>query len=131
VIDFTPQSLAAVPYAISLAQENQARLILMHVVREIVGAHEGKPVRVSAAETMRQLQNAVPEEAEFWCRPEAAVAYGDPRERIVQVSRERGVDLIVMGVRNAGRVDAATHLEQSTAHSVVARAQCPVLTVQA
>ena len=29
--DFSPESLAAVPYAVSLAQENQARLYLLHV----------------------------------------------------------------------------------------------------
>src|SRR5713226_7487812 len=32
--DFTPESLAAAPYAISLAQENQARLMLLHVIRD-------------------------------------------------------------------------------------------------
>jgi nucleotide-binding universal stress UspA family protein len=30
--DFTPESLAAAPYAVSLAEENQARLVLLHVI---------------------------------------------------------------------------------------------------
>ena len=39
--------------------------------------------------------------------------------------------LIVLGVRDAaGRLGAATHLERTTAHKVVAHATCPVLTVR-
>jgi len=37
----------------------------------------------------------------------------------------------VLGVRNvAGYLGAATHLEWTTAHKVVAHARCPVLTVR-
>jgi nucleotide-binding universal stress UspA family protein len=130
-VDFTPQSLAAAPYAISLAQENQARLILLHAAKEFSGAGHSKAGQLSVAEAMHQLHDVVPEEAALWCRPEAVVEFGDPRERIVQTAIERGVDLIVMGVRNrAGRLGATTHLELSTAHSVVAHAACPVLTVR-
>src|SRR5215469_9195376 len=32
--DFTPEGQAAAPYAISVAQENQARLLLLHVMRD-------------------------------------------------------------------------------------------------
>jgi hypothetical protein len=40
--------------------------------------------------------------------------------------------LIVLGVRDAaGHLSAATHLEPTTAHKVVACATCPVLTVRA
>ena len=130
-IDFTPQALAAAPYAISLAQENQARLILMYAAREVGSSHQLKAGELTVADAMHQLHDVVPEEAEFWCRPEAIVDYGDARERIVQVARERGADLIVMGVRNRpGRLGAATHLERSTAHNVVTRAECPVMTVR-
>jgi nucleotide-binding universal stress UspA family protein len=49
----------------------------------------------------------------------------------VQVAKQRGADLIVLGVRDAaGRMGAATHLERATAHKVVAHAACPVLTVR-
>ena len=40
-------------------------------------------------------------------------------------------DLIVLGVRDAaGHLGAATHLERTTAHKVVAHAPCAVLTVR-
>jgi nucleotide-binding universal stress UspA family protein len=59
------------------------------------------------------------------------VEFGEPANRIVSASKERGADIIVLGVRDAaGRLGAATHLERSTAHKVVAHASCPVLTVR-
>jgi nucleotide-binding universal stress UspA family protein len=55
----------------------------------------------------------------------------EPAERILEAARERGADLIVLGLRDAaGRLGAATHLSRTTAHKVVAHAECPVLTVR-
>lgn len=127
--DFTPESLAAAPYAVSLAQENQARLDLLHIIRE----PEVTEIRgaASVANAMHQLHELVPKDAELWCRPEAVVQYGSPAERILEAAKERGADLIVLGVRSAaGHLGAATHLERATAHKVVAHAACPVLTVR-
>ncbi len=57
--------------------------------------------------------------------------YGEPADRIVESARQRGADLIEIGVRSAaGRISAATHLERATAHKIVAHAPCPVLTVR-
>jgi nucleotide-binding universal stress UspA family protein len=122
--DFTPESLAAAPYAISMAQKNQARLILLNVMREKVSEE-------SVANAMGQLHELVPTDAESRCRPESVVQYGDPAERILQTAKERAADLIILGVRNAaGHLGAATHLGRTTAHRVVAHAMCPVLTVR-
>lgn len=44
---------------------------------------------------------------------------------------QHGADLIVLAVRDAiGHMSSTTHLKLSTAHSVLALAQCPVLTVR-
>jgi nucleotide-binding universal stress UspA family protein len=32
--DFTPEARAATPYAISVAEENQARLLLLHILHD-------------------------------------------------------------------------------------------------
>ena len=129
--DFTPEAAAAAPYAVSFAEENQAKLVLLHVIprrEEQVVAEEGE---LSVADAMHQLTEMVPEGAELWCRPEPVVEYGEPAARILEVTNERGVDLIVLGVRQAaGRLSAATHLGRSTAHKIVAHAVCPVLTVR-
>jgi nucleotide-binding universal stress UspA family protein len=127
--DFTPESLAAAPYAISLAQENQARLVLLHVIPDPDSVIFELP---SVADVMHKLYQIVPKDAEFWCRPEAIVEYGDVARRILDAAKERGADLIVIGVRDAaGRLGAATHLERAVAHKIVAHAECPVLTVRA
>ncbi len=130
--DFTTESTAAAPYAVSLAQENQAQLILMHVLN---GGHT-PPTRsrqgMSIADAMHTLLELVPGDAELWCRPEPVVQYGAPAERILVEAKGRNADLIVLGVRSAaGRLHLAARLSRSVAYQIVASAPCPVLTVRA
>ena len=129
--DFTPESLAATPYAISFAQENQARLTLLHVIRDHDVETKHPTSGLAASEAVQRLEELVPKDAELWCRPEAVVEHGEPAARIIEAAKERDADLIVMGVRNeAGRLGAAIHLERAVAHKVVAHVTCPVLTVR-
>lgn len=129
--DFTTEAEAAAPYAISMAQENQARLLLLHVMRNPDPKASRRTAQDSVANVMHQLYELVPPEAELWCRPEATVRFGNPAERILEAAVELEADLIVLGVRDAaGYLGAATHLERTTAHKVVAHATCPVLTVR-
>jgi nucleotide-binding universal stress UspA family protein len=128
--DFSPESLAALPFAVSLAQEHQARLTLLHVVGQ---AKVGELVHAEqyADSTLRRLRALVPAEAEPWCEANCRVEHGPEAEKIMEVAIALGADLIVLGVRGAhGGVGAATHLLQSVAHHVVAQARCPVLTVR-
>jgi len=127
--DFSEESLAAAPYALSLAQENEARLTLLHVMKEPGVFDRAAEDRISSA--MFRLHEIVPGEAESWCRPDAAVCFGRADEQILKIAREREADLIVLGVRGSkGVPGAATHVERVTAHKVVAHAPCPVLTVR-
>jgi nucleotide-binding universal stress UspA family protein len=136
--DFTDASLAAAPYAISLAQENKSRLVLLHVMRtpqelidEARNDYEWKRFEVSVAEAIHRLYQTVLKDAELHFPPQLLVQYGDPAERILATAKERSSDLIVLGVRDAsGHIGVATHLERATAHKVVAHALCPVLTVR-
>jgi nucleotide-binding universal stress UspA family protein len=129
--DFTTEAKAAAPYAVSMAQENQARLLLLHVMRDPDLKTSKRTSQDSVANAMYQLYELVPPEAELWCRPDATVRFGNPAERILEVAVEFEADLIVLGVRDAaGHLGAATHLERTTAHKVVAHATCPVLTVR-
>jgi len=128
--DFKTESNAAAAYAVSLAQEFQARLTLLHVVREprageLVGWFD---VQDSLKKLLAKL---VPAEAEVWCRPEFFVERGDAAERILDLANLRDVDLIVLGAQpEVGVPGAATHLPIAIAHKVVAYANCPVLTVR-
>jgi nucleotide-binding universal stress UspA family protein len=129
--DFSPESMAALPFAVSLAQEHQSNLTLLNVtgkaeVGELV--HAGEYVE----STMRRLRNLVPVDAEPWCEPQCKVEEGPQAEKIIEVAVALGADLIVLGVRTPqGGVGAATHLLRSIAHDVVVNAPCPVLTVRA
>ncbi len=133
--DFGKESLAALPYAVSLAEEEQAELALLHIVEQpSAGILELEEVTASL---VRRLKDLAPPEAESWCRMEFLVEFGHlrqfapPAERILEVARDRAADLIVLGVRPAHRaVSAVTHLAHTTAQHIVAHATCPVLTVR-
>jgi nucleotide-binding universal stress UspA family protein len=118
--DLNPQSTAA-SYAVSLAQEYQARLILLCVIG--FGELTDLP---RSAELLRYL---VPVDAELWCSPEYIVERGDVAGTILSIAAERQADLIVMGARRPDSPGASAHLP-STAQKVVSQAGCPVLTVR-
>jgi len=83
--DFTKEAQAAAPYAISMAQENQARLVLLHVMPDPDSKMSKRTPQDSVANVMHQLYELIPPEAELWCRPEATVRFGNPAERILEL----------------------------------------------
>jgi nucleotide-binding universal stress UspA family protein len=128
--DFSEESLAALPYAVSMAQEHQSKLTLLNVAPEPV-AGELVHAGTYAESTMRRLRALVPDGADLWCEPNCRVEQGREADKIMEVATALGADLIVLGVHKPeGGVGAATHLLRSIAHQVVANAQCPVLTVR-
>jgi len=121
--DFSAESLAAAPYAISLAQENRARLYLLHVIPD------SAPDFDEASLTARLL-TLIPPEANLWCAPKAFVEYGEVNQKIIDLADELAVDLIVLGTKGAARLAGiTTHLAMATACKVVSHSLCPVLTV--
>jgi nucleotide-binding universal stress UspA family protein len=127
--DLSAESMVAAPYAISLAQEYQAHLTLLHVITpqhvgDLVAPHE------LMASSERLLHNMVPAEAEFWCEPDYVVEQGDPAAKILEIADHKRTDLIVLGVRRPSVLGVAAHLPGATVHKVVTQATCPVLTVR-
>jgi nucleotide-binding universal stress UspA family protein len=126
---FGPESLAAAPYAISLAQEHQAQLALLYVL-ERADASIRDP-ELTAASLLHRLQTLVPPEAELWCHPKYFVKYGSPGDQILELANTRHANLIVLGAHRVQRhLGATTHLARTTAHKVLSQAECPVLTVR-
>jgi len=122
--DFSPESMAALPYAISLAVEHDARLYLLHV---------GESPLEPAAESLvkSRLRNLVPATARLSSEPKAFVEYGAPAERVLAIAEELATDLIVLGVKRIPlHFEPSTHLPLATAYKVVSQAICPVLTVR-
>ena len=131
--DFSDDSLGALPHAVSLAEEDHARLSLLYVVGQPATAVL-EPDELKANFTRRLEELAKPEDYQR-CGLEYLVEFTplfEPAgEKIVELARVHGADLIVLGVRPAHRaVSAVTHLAHTTAQHIVAHATCPVLTVR-
>jgi nucleotide-binding universal stress UspA family protein len=125
--DLEAEYPVAAPYALSMAQENQAHLVLLHVIEEPKAGE-----LVDSAEVVdlkkRKLEHLVTEQAGLWCDPSYIVEQGPAAEKILDVAKRRRTDLIVLGARPAKGL--ATHLNMGTVQKVVSQAMCPVLTVR-
>jgi len=129
--DFNTVSSVAAPYAVSLAQENQSRLVLLHVLPAPKPGKQTRPAGLSVAEALHGLEDLVPVDAELWCRPEPKVEHGEPADQILAIAEWCGADLIFLGVRGMDTLAGlATRVEHAIAYDVVAHAPCPVLTVR-
>jgi nucleotide-binding universal stress UspA family protein len=134
--DFSPDSDLALHYGLSLAQEFQAILHLIHVVEPPMYEDLVKPVSFSTdkfqQDLRRQLRERlvkmVPEEARAWCTPVPTLLAGSPHEELTKYAVVNDIDLIILGVRGHGLVE--TVLLGSTTDRVIRRAPCPVLSVQ-
>jgi nucleotide-binding universal stress UspA family protein len=118
----------AAPYAFSLAKEFGSRLTLLNVIEQYRENLHDVPGPIETA--LRRLEELIPEGNGFRHKPEPAVEFGPPAECILQAAAERESDLIVLGIRSwSSRVDVSSHLPLTTAMKVIAKANCPVLTV--
>jgi nucleotide-binding universal stress UspA family protein len=126
--DFGEESQAAALCALSIAQEHQSHLSLVHVQDRVPAKASAPAYDVDSA--MQRIRDLVPEDAELQHRPEYYVPSGPPADQILKFCADHGVDLIVMGVhRNSRTVNAVTHFLHTTAQDLVAHAPCPVLMV--
>lgn len=125
--DFSVAAEKAASYALSLAQEYQAELTLLHV---ITGERNGSPDgdRVGHFFT-NELRAYVPAEALEWCDVDFQIEYGEAAKTIVEVATGKEADLVVLGARQHSQTDGL--FRSSTAYQVICNAECPVLTVRA
>jgi nucleotide-binding universal stress UspA family protein len=134
--DFSPSSLAGLQLAVSLAQEADASLTLLHVIDEPdenalfvprpYDVHGHRAARERHA--LEYLQTLIPDSVRDWSSPRAQTAIGIPYQRVLETAAEEGSDLIVVGVQ--GRKPLDLMLFGSTTNQIVRRATCPVLTVR-
>ena len=123
-VDFSPSSLRATEYAISLAKEYEAHLTLIHVVDGVLR----KSPRIAVHLGDMRLRQLISPEAELKYEPEVLTEVGLVAECILAVANDLLADIIVMGVRGMGALaQTASHLG-SIAHRIVSSAKCPVLT---
>ncbi len=116
---------AAPMYAARVCKEFGAELTLLHVAEDNKGANVQ-----SARELSQRLHSVVPAEAGLWRQPVCVIKHGLPSAQILEVARESGADLIVLGARHPEPAKINSHLPWATAARVIAEAGCPVLTVR-
>jgi len=128
--DFSDYSELALKYGLSIAQEHQAELHLLHVLPpHSVGEPEiawfpvsGESAYHTAA---RRLQRVVPPEVHFWCDVKTAVSEGHPYREILNYAEKNEIDLISVGAHGAGFGMRA--LFGSNVDRVLRQSPCPVL----
>ena len=133
-VDFSESSLEALAYAITMAEEADARLTLLHVVElppvlvEEPALDLSRVREAAAANARRRLHELIPEQARTYCTVETAVVEGRAYREILRHTTERRSDLIVMGVHGRGATDLLVF--GSTTHHVIRASTCPVLIVR-
>ncbi len=124
-VNFSDDTPRVAQVAITLAEEFRSRLTLMHVIEDYIElGRRPEPIE----QGIRGLQGLVPPDAALDYLPDALVEFGATQIEILKTAEQRDADLIVLGARTS-RDLSSTHLP-STAHHVIAHAQCPVLTVR-
>lgn len=137
--DFSENSIPARQYAIELAKAFDAELYIFHVVNSRLLGYPGFAASALGETTImieEQIREGVREELgniADECKAQWEKIYvfsqtGSPAEEIVSFSREKCIDLIVMGTH--GWTGARHLLLGSTAENVLRTADCPVLTVR-
>lgn len=138
-VDFSDASLEALKYAMSLAEEADADLTLLHSIEVPPELREPVPVPAdfnvdqcrAAAEAacLQRLRELVPAPVRTYCHVETAVTEGAAHRQILRMAVERNSDLIVMGVHGRGAVDVLVF--GSNTARVIRGSACPVLIVPA
>jgi nucleotide-binding universal stress UspA family protein len=136
-IDFSPCSLTAFNYALSLAEGTGAQITALNVLEWIpIGSdplfapYDPTGAQDAMTRSAREhLHAVVTERAAKGVEVEELVVAGRPHREILHAAAARDADLIVLGIHGKNAVDRM--LFGSTAEPVVRRATCPVLTVRA
>jgi nucleotide-binding universal stress UspA family protein len=121
----------ALNYGVSLAQEYQAELHLLNVIKDVETADEPELAWSTAEQetsyeiAARRLQRAIPKEVFLWCKIVTAVRCGQPSNEILAYAKEHEIDLICMGASGTGF--SLDKLFGSTVDRVLRHAPCPVL----
>jgi nucleotide-binding universal stress UspA family protein len=141
-VDFSDCSMRGLNYAMSLAQETDAHVTVVHVMAFGVDATADMydtimtddrlslaDYRTRREEDVRQrMKEAVPEIGAAYCRVDTMVSSGKPSREILRIAAEQQTDLIVIGVQGRGAADLM--FLGSTTNHVVRAATCPVLTLR-
>jgi nucleotide-binding universal stress UspA family protein len=141
-VDFSDSSMRALNYAMSLAQEADAQLTVVHVMAyDLEDAPDLYDTTINDDRQMladfrrrreerarERLKEAVPDAVAAYCSVETMMVRGKAGREILRIAGESESDLIVIGVQGRGAADLMVF--GSTTNQVVREAACPVLTLR-
>jgi nucleotide-binding universal stress UspA family protein len=135
-LDFSENSEHAFDYALSMAKNFNARLIIIHVIQEPVDLSGFYVPHISFENLEKEIKDGAERMMEKFCAKmitgfsnfETAVVAGIPYQEILRKAGEENISLIVMGTQGRRGIDHI--LFGSNAERVVRNAKCPVLTVR-
>jgi nucleotide-binding universal stress UspA family protein len=128
--DFSSDSELALSYGLSLAQEYQSELHLLHVMTDSTTkgadiAWDSQSAEGPYHEAARRLHKSIPAETHLWCEVTHVVREGRPYREIVSYAVEQEIDLICIGAHGQGFT--LGNLFGSNADRVLRESPCPVL----
>jgi nucleotide-binding universal stress UspA family protein len=124
--DFSEGAGEAVSYTLSLADDAQAMVTLLHVV-PFTFPGVGVPYEEPAAEVQAEFDRLIPKKLRMAGNVATKVKSGVPYEEILNFINKVKPDLLVMNIHGKSMVERA--LLGSTAERVIRGASCPVLTI--
>ncbi len=135
--DFSAHDVAAIRYAVGLAERFGATLHLLHVLPDVIPAGPDAMVAPGLPPAYYREAEADSHEAlgrlldPTWGRVttvETSVRWGELVEGVVAYAKEHAIDLIVVATH--GRTGLGHALLGSAAERIVREAPCPVLTIR-
>jgi len=133
--DFSSDSDLAFKYSLSMAQEFQGEIHLVHVVepsgyKELfkMPAEPGDRLKQDLLDMIKgKLKSMVPEDALNWVTLKIQLLVGKPYAEIIRYAEINDIDLVSLGIRGHGMVEDL--LVGSTTDRVIRRSPCPVLSI--
>jgi nucleotide-binding universal stress UspA family protein len=143
--DFGSAAAKAFPYALFLAEDCRAKLILLHMVPPMsvvdigpsafgLGAYAAENLTEWQArmrkESSSKLMELIPSNAKLVVPPEYVVETNFLPDGILDTAATYQAELIVMGANRARSARLVAHIPWAVTHDVLCEARCPVLTVR-
>jgi nucleotide-binding universal stress UspA family protein len=137
--DFHLASAKAFEYAFLLANQSQAKLILLHLMPPAALPGPGRTfynekavdewqARVRAS-TKEKLEQLLPASVKLWSEPEYVVGFDFMAEGILKAAAEQKADLIIMGANRPISAKVSAHALGAVSYEVICHSKCAVLTV--
>lgn len=134
--DFSESSDHAYEYAYTVAKCFNARLLILHVINELVDLRGFYVPHISidkleeemAESANKMMTKFINTHSQGYDRIESIVTPGIPYDEILKKAEEESVDLIVLGTH--GRTGLDHVLFGSTAEKVVRKSTIPVMTIR-